>query len=76
MSTLQRGERKFSSQTNLDASPPKTSGYILLCLSSYDDFVANEYDNWEIAMDKGLARCCMCVRRNIKNVVTSLLSHA
>jgi hypothetical protein len=55
-------------------SPSITSIYILPSLPSYDGS-RDDYDDWELAMDKRFAQCRMCDKRKIKNIVSSLTSY-
>ena len=56
-------------------SPSTTSNYVLPSLSSYDGS-RDDYDDWELAMDKRFAQCRMCDKRKIKNIVSSLTSYS
>jgi hypothetical protein len=62
--------KAFESHTiDVDSSP---SGSIYPSFSSFDENIANEYNEWEVSMDKIFARCRICDRRKIKIVASTL----
>jgi hypothetical protein len=65
-----RVDKAFESHTiDVDSSP---LGSIYLSFSSFDENIANEYNEWEVSMDKIFARCRICDRRKIKIVANTL----
>jgi hypothetical protein len=52
------------------------SGSIYLSFSSFDENVSNEYNEWEVSMDKIFARRRICDRQKIKIVASTLMNDA
>jgi hypothetical protein len=52
------------------------SGSIYPSFSSFVANTANEYTEWELSMDKIFARRCICDRRKIKIVASTLTNDA
>jgi hypothetical protein len=56
---------------DVDSSP---LGSIYLSFSSFDENVANEYNEWEVSMDKIFARRRICDRQKNKIVASTLMN--
>jgi hypothetical protein len=66
--------KAFESHTIDDDSSP--SGSLYPSFSSFDENIANEYNEWEISMDKIFARRHICDRQKIKTVASTLTDDA